>query len=141
MEIQHAARWTSTKQLKTYDMSNQDEAFKRELEKRGLIPSNNGEEFKIQKCVYCNKTAGFGEIICQQCKHPLDRNVILEKEKQKDREIEQLKENLTYLTNQFESIKQQLIPEIVKELIEIKKNGYRKEDGKFSASILEGNVN
>ena len=28
VEIQHAARWTSTKQLKTYDLSSQDEAFK-----------------------------------------------------------------------------------------------------------------
>src|SRR3989344_4381803 len=39
VEIQHAARWTSTKQLKTYDMSNQEDAFKMELVKRGIINS------------------------------------------------------------------------------------------------------
>ena len=29
--IQHAARWTSTRQLKTYDMSDAEDAFKMEL--------------------------------------------------------------------------------------------------------------
>ncbi len=35
--IQHRARWTSTDQLQTYDLGNQDDAFRVELEKRGLL--------------------------------------------------------------------------------------------------------
>lgn len=35
--IQHRARWTSTDQLQTYDLGNQDDAFRMELEQKGLI--------------------------------------------------------------------------------------------------------
>lgn len=121
MEIQHAARWTSAKQLKTYDLTNQDEAFRRELEKRGLVPSSTGEIFKIQKCAYCNQPAGFGEIMCQQCKRPLDRTAILQEAKQKDKSIEQLKEDVAHVTAQLEAVKQQLIPGLMREILEIKK--------------------
>ena len=37
VDIQHRARWSSTKQLKTYDLSHQDDSFKLELIKRGII--------------------------------------------------------------------------------------------------------
>jgi hypothetical protein len=35
--IQHRARWTSTDQLQTYDLGNQDDAFRMELEQKGLL--------------------------------------------------------------------------------------------------------
>ena len=102
MEIQHAARWTSTKQLKTYDLSSQDDAFKKELEKRGLIPST-GPKAEIQRCAYCQKPAGFGETICDRCKRPLDRNKIVKTQKERQRETQDLRSQVAALQNQFES--------------------------------------
>ncbi len=39
--IQHRARWTSTDQLQTYDLGNQDDAFRMELEQKGLLKTQN----------------------------------------------------------------------------------------------------
>ena len=124
MEIQHAARWTSTKQLKTYDLSNQDEAFKRELQKRGLISADNAQMIAVQKCTYCDKSAGFGEVTCQQCKRPLDRRAIIEEEKQKHSEIEKLRNEFA---EQIATIKQQIVQELAKEIIQVKSGGYPSE--------------
>lgn len=110
MEIQHAARWTSMSQLKTYDLSNQDEAFQKELQKRGLIKITGPQETKPKFCGFCNKQAGFGDIICTDCMRPLDRKRILEEMEKKDREIIENKEK----------IKQEVYNEIMKKLAENK---------------------
>lgn len=114
MEIQHAARWTSTKQLKTYDLSSQDEAFKLALEKRGLVEPNkkskNGLKTKI--CSFCNEKAGFGEIICPKCKRPLDRDAILD-QKKKDEEIGKLKD-------QIKNIKQEILKDLTAQILQVK---------------------
>lgn len=83
VQIQHAARWTSTKQLKNYDMSDQEDAMKIELIKRGKLKS--GEEMKkyepkTKKCV-CGSENGFTDHICSNCLRPLDREKILAQEK------------------------------------------------------------
>ncbi len=139
MEIQHAARWTSIKQLRTYDLTNQEEAFKRELEKRGIIPASDKGTLLIQRCAFCDKNAGFGEVICSQCKRPLDRSAILSEEKHNKTEIQQLKEHVSQLTDRLESIKAQLIPELMKEILENKNNNFisLQVREKASASILE----
>ncbi|MBI4454761.1 MAG: tyrosine-type recombinase/integrase [Acidobacteria bacterium] len=118
MEIQHAARWTSTKQLKTYDMSNQEDAFRRELEKRGLIPSSTSEMPTTKRCAFCNKLAGFGETLCQQCKRQLDRKVILEEQRAKDTEIQQLKQELAALSDRVERIRKLAIPGLMADLVD-----------------------
>lgn len=79
LEIQHAARWTSAAQLKTYDLSNQEDAMRRELVKRGIIEANNGdavEQTQSRTCIYCGQLCGFSDNICNRCKRPLDRNGI-----------------------------------------------------------------
>jgi len=120
MEIQHAARWTSTDQLRTYDLTNQEEAFKRELEKRGLIPATNGNTLKTQKCDFCNNIAGFGEIICQQCRRPLARQTIREEVKQKDGEIQQLREELIALSHEFRVFKAEQLQEFERKILKAK---------------------
>ena len=77
-EIQHTARWTSTKQLHTYDLSDQDDVFKIQLAKRGLIKNDNFKEFQPQTkaCVYCSSINGVTDKICIKCKRPLDREEI-----------------------------------------------------------------
>jgi integrase len=77
MQIQHAARWTSTSQLKIYDMSTQQDAFDIELKKRGLV---NGEDKKptseVKTCIFCSYSNGFTADFCTNCKRPLDREKV-----------------------------------------------------------------
>ena len=118
MEIQHAARWTSTKQLKTYDLSNQDEAFKLALEKRGLIKSDkqSTNKLEIRTCSFCGEKAGFGEISCPKCKRTLDRDIVVSEIK-KDEEIQTLKETITKMNSQVGNIKQEILRELTQEIL------------------------
>ena len=121
MEIHHAARWTSISQLKTYDLSSQDEAFMVALEKKGIIKSDTQtmDRLKTKVCPYCNETVGFGEIICHKCKHPLNREVVL-KEKQKDEYIKKLEENISNMENKFSNIKQEVMLELMQQIMDKK---------------------
>ncbi|HIH15678.1 MAG TPA: site-specific integrase [Nanoarchaeota archaeon] len=74
MQIQHAARWTSTKQLKIYDMSTQQDALQIELERRGIQDTKPvHEEWKPKVCGFCGCDNGFTAELCVTCKRPLDR--------------------------------------------------------------------
>ena len=104
LEIQHAARWTSTKQLKTYDLSQRDESFKIELIKRGLIVDEKYKELqpKVKECLFCNTKHGFTVETCENCKRPLDRNKLREQEQKKEidyidvkKELETIKDDIT----------------------------------------------
>lgn len=77
LEIQHAARWTSTKQLNTYDKSEQEDAFKIQLARRGLIKDKEMELYHpaTKECI-CGKVHGFTARTCDSCKRPLDREEI-----------------------------------------------------------------
>ena len=97
MEIQHAARWASTQQLKTYDMSNQEDALKRELQKRGLLTGENIKPIENKRCTFCNTIAGFNEKTCPNCYHLLDRTAIVKEATKKDEEIEQLQKKMDEL--------------------------------------------
>ena len=69
VSIQHRAGWTSTKQLKTYDMSTKEDAFKVELAKRGLIAEEKYDDYlpKTKICI-CGEVIGFAEKVCPKCK-------------------------------------------------------------------------
>jgi len=122
MDIQHAARWTSTKQLKTYDFSNQDEALKRELAKRGIIKSANTiTDTSSRKCPYCNALTGFKERICPKCRHPLDRDIILSG-RNKDEEILRLQSTVSQMASQADTLKDQIMRELMQEILSGKLN-------------------
>lgn len=124
LEIQHAARWTSTKQLKTYDMSHQEEALKIELVKRGIIQDKKYKDLqpKVKECLFCNAKHGFTAEICDNCKRPLDRNKLREQEQKKEidyvnvkRELETIKEKMTKNTKYAFALNNFIqIPEIQK---------------------------
>ncbi len=117
MEIQHAARWTSTKHLKTYDLSNQNEALNRELQKRGLLPeAQNNTPLGTQKCAYCQTTSGQTETICPNCKRPLNRTAIIAEAAQKEQHIQELQQQINSFNEQYTQIKQQLIQELTQQL-------------------------
>lgn len=85
--IQRIAGWRSTKQLRTYDLSNQDDIFKRELAKRGLIQDDKLKDApKTKPCPYCCELVGFAEDICPKCNHVLNKDLINERIK-KDEEL------------------------------------------------------
>jgi len=105
VEIQHAARWTSNKQLKTYDLSNHDDSFKIALEKKGLIKIDSSFAKESSKtCLFCKAINGIGIKFCKTCKRPLDRKKITELEKSKDEELKALKEQYTDLQDQMNEI-------------------------------------
>lgn len=105
VEIQHAARWTSTKQLKTYDMSHREESFKIELVKRGLIKDAKYVHLQpqVKECTFCSKKNDFTSEFCETCKRPLDRTKIVEQEKSRENEFVNVKRELEELKNKFES--------------------------------------
>lgn len=102
--IQHAARWTSTKQLKTYDLSSRDDSFKSELIKRGLIKddSPSGTIPPPKNCHFCRTLNGFLEKTCTTCKRPLDRLGIVRQEQEREMELAKAKQELEQLKKSLE---------------------------------------
>ncbi len=93
MEIQHRARWTSTKQLKTYDLSNQEDSFKKQLAKRGLIKDQDYQKLfpETKTCPFCkHDKIGFAEESCPRCHHIVDRKRVQQKFKQDQAQIGKL---------------------------------------------------
>jgi len=85
--IQKIAGWSSTKQLKTYDLSDQEDVFKMELIKRGLIKNNNlNKKPQSKVCQYCGNLIGFSESVCSKCSHIIDRDLVKERI-EKDNEL------------------------------------------------------
>ncbi|MDO8556434.1 MAG: tyrosine-type recombinase/integrase [Nanoarchaeota archaeon] len=76
-EIQAAAGWTTTRQLKTYDQSGADDYMKKALVKRGLIKDKEQTQLqpKTKECI-CGEHVGFAEKICPKCKRILDKEMI-----------------------------------------------------------------
>ena len=87
VEIQHMAGWTSTKMLKNYDLSEQEDTLKLQLIKKGLIKDkeNKYPELKIEAktCLYCGFNNKFTDEFCFNCKRLLDRDKLIEEEKKR----------------------------------------------------------
>jgi len=106
LEIQHAARWTSTKQLKTYDLSVQDDVLDGQLAKRGLVKSKKFENRNIPKrCIFCNKVNVATNVSCENCKRPLDRKKIEEQMKADENQVKNLRSEIETLRNEINSYK------------------------------------
>ncbi len=110
VSIQHRAGWTTTKQLHTYDYSKQEQTFKLELIKRGIIPRDQvEEEYKHllpdhQQCAFCGQRNGLAESMCENCKRPLDRESILKAEKEKDGKLAVLEMQMKQMSVVLEKI-------------------------------------
>lgn len=93
LPIQKIAGWTTTKQLRTYDLSDQQDVFKIELAKRGLIKDKKFKIYtpKTKPCLYCGELVGFSESICPKCKRLVDPSEIKKQfeSSKKDKEAEQ----------------------------------------------------
>ncbi|NIQ17155.1 MAG: hypothetical protein GTO02_23070, partial [Candidatus Dadabacteria bacterium] len=103
LQIQHTARWTSTKQLKSYDLSQHDDTFKLELIKRGILQEKVSKNIKVlsNKCMFCDTVNGIGISICKMCKRPLDRKKIADEIQQKNNRIDELEQQIKNLPGQI----------------------------------------
>ena len=141
MEIQHAARWTSTKQLKTYDQSHQEEALKIELVKRGIIQDKKYKDLqpKVKECFICWAKHGFTATTCDTCKRPLDREKVrvLEQKKEIDytivkKELQEIKDflntNRQYAAELNEFMKMSEVQKMFKTFHKEKKNRVIKKE-------------
>jgi hypothetical protein len=107
VDIQHRARWSSTKQLKTYDLSHQDDTFKLELIKRGLIEPDDGNKElapRTKQCLFCQEINGIAESICGKCTRPLDRKLIEEQEKSLKQDQDSLRGELDLVRQQMQML-------------------------------------
>ncbi|MFH0978641.1 MAG: site-specific integrase [Candidatus Woesearchaeota archaeon] len=111
LDIQHTARWTSTKQLKTYDLSTQEESFKIDLIKRGIIKADaNHKEFEptTKPCVFCGALNGLAESICDKCKRPLDHQVIEAEIKAKEEESKLQQQKIDQMQGDFSDFQKKI---------------------------------
>jgi integrase len=78
LEIQHIARWRSNKMLNKYDKTDQEDAMKISLVKRGLLKDDSFKNYypKTKNCVFCGTMNGFTDEVCNNCKRPLNRERI-----------------------------------------------------------------
>ena len=114
LEIQHAARWTSTRQLKTYDLSREDDSFRLALERRGIIKPQGNAAVNVSKvCEFCEIKVGFSEVICPRCLRPMNRREALSKN---DDEVKSLRLQVANLGNVFSKMKQEIIKELSAEV-------------------------
>lgn len=86
VDIQHRARWATTKQLRTYDLSSQDDTFKIELMKRGMIKPEQryASPDMMKRCPFCSHENGMAESVCLRCRRPLDREKLEQAEKRRE---------------------------------------------------------
>ena len=106
-EIQRIAGWSSTDQLKTYDIAGQSEYLEQELIERGLVKDSKkakklSKKYKI--CSFCNEINPISDKICNKCSRPLDREDIIKAEEGKDKELNLLKQQMQEMRKQQEQI-------------------------------------
>jgi len=122
--VMYNAGWTSISRFDSYKKKKPRHIYNRQLINKGLKneekPAINLKEQK--KCHFCNTPVGFSEVICPQCSRPLDQQKIAEKAEAKEQEIGQLKQEISMLTKQFDSFKQQVLAGMVSEIEAYKKN-------------------
>ncbi|MDD5132979.1 MAG: site-specific integrase [Candidatus Nanoarchaeia archaeon] len=78
VEIQRLAGWKSTRQMKVYDQSNQDDIFRLQLIKKGIIKDDkfSNQLPKTKPCDFCGELIGFAETNCPNCKRIVDKDLI-----------------------------------------------------------------
>ncbi|MBI3036504.1 site-specific integrase [Candidatus Woesearchaeota archaeon] len=113
VEIQHTARWKSTKQLRVYDQSDGKDALRIALAKRGLIKDDIIKPMS-KSCVFCQAIIGLDQETCPNCRRLTDRQKAAKQEYERE---------VTLLQRVFESAEGRAIFErVFKKMLAEKKN-------------------
>jgi hypothetical protein len=105
--IQERARWTTTKQLHTYDIASQEETFRADLIRRGLVKADDAKKHMApvsKTCLFCEAVNPATERTCHRCKRLLYRQDIEEEERRQQAESSKLKTQLEELRTQYASL-------------------------------------
>jgi len=126
-EIQHAARWTSTRQLARYDLTTQDDALQKQLQKRGIAVEVRHDVEALRKpqrtlCA-CGTMCSVLDDLCSACKRPLNRKGIIESEQKKDDEINSLRLSVEKMNHQLRSVMKHVEAKAIRALDELKQKG------------------
>lgn len=110
LEIQHRARWSSMKPLRSYDLNNAEDALKIALSKRGLIQEEGSGSVRAtsKRCLFCEKVNGISDDFCASCKRPLDRKRIQQEAEARGKLLEQQKGDNLRLAQELKAVKEQL---------------------------------
>jgi integrase len=103
-DIQEVARWTSTKQLHTYDLVSQEEAYTAELIRRGLVKSSEKHDHlapTTKQCPFCQVSNAANSKVCHQCQRLLYREDIEKEEKDRREESKSIREELSLIRSQL----------------------------------------
>jgi len=78
--IMKIAGWRKNN-IRTYDLSDQDDVFKIELAKRGLIKDEKFKQYLPQnkECPICHQMVGFADSVCDKCNNIVDPVLIKQK--------------------------------------------------------------
>jgi integrase len=140
-QIQDRARWTTSKQLHTYDICGQEESFRSELIQRGLLKPETEADVGIapttKQCPFCNSINPIADKICFKCKRLLYREDIEAEELQKQKENKDLQEQMRLLQKEMDSIKAGVIKtEVSKRNEELLKSLVKKNNEKMLKRLL-----
>jgi len=120
--IQKIAAWSSVRQLKTYDISDQEEFLEQELIDKGIIKDKEKQKKVSYKvCMFCNAIAPISADRCPSCQRSLDREEILKEEEKKDKEIKDLKKQFDGMQQNMADLKKMIIEKAKQEIISKKK--------------------
>jgi len=104
-EIQHAARWTSTRQLARYDLTTQQDALNKQLQKRGIAVSVDSETEAMRKpqqtLCPCGNMCSTLDDLCSRCRRPLNRKSLIAHDEKKDEEINNLRLTVERMSQQL----------------------------------------
>ena len=116
VEIQKIAGWTSTKQLKVYDMSEQEDVLKSQLLKRGMIKDLKSSQQRdmLKICFFCGFSNKFTNDFCDNCKRLLDRDKIRKQEENNNGAMLKLKEAMLVLSNNLNDETKEKLAAILK---------------------------
>ena len=93
-----------SKQLATYDYTNQEDMLKKQLVRKGLIKQKHQSWVQFAKkqgnVHFATPANGFNDIFCKSCKRPLDRSKI-SKSMSHDGTLEKLQQELSDMKTQL----------------------------------------
>ncbi len=116
--IQKIAGWTSTDQLRTYDLSGQEDFLNEELVRKGIAKADGKDKkrfLSFKNCMFCNTVNPITNELCSHCKRPLNREKILAEEKKKNEEIAAIKEKMNQMNEMMESLMLEKVNDRLKE--------------------------